>query len=282
MTNEDLKKILARDYKELRLLLKARAYKSAVVMCGSILEAVLVAVLQNNDETLIHDKFSEIFHKAAPPLNEWELHQLIKVSAKAGILNENAGLKADLLRNYRNLIHPMVQHRKEIEVDAGLVTIARLQLIEILRLLSGTKPPPPPGDGEPRFFRRLEKSGKVDEASVARKIHDLLMKNSFQSFETEAGNYLPRLNRLDGSHSPITMTLDGKVYIKFGRLKRTSRFFKLKDNRLELWRRLNEIPGIVISPDAIDTFPSVGLVVLRDDERLNKFLETFDWVIQNI
>src|SRR3990172_5054818 len=81
VANEELRKILARDYAELRLLLRTRAYKSTVVICGSILEAVLVSTLQNQDETSVQAKYAELFpRKSGRPLDEWELHELIKVS----------------------------------------------------------------------------------------------------------------------------------------------------------------------------------------------------------
>jgi hypothetical protein len=45
---------------------------------------------------------------------------------------------------------------------------------------------------------------------------------------------------------------------------------------------LNELPGVGISPDKITKRPNVPLSVLTDDASMAKFLETLDWMIQEI
>jgi hypothetical protein len=52
--------------------------------------------------------------------------------------------------------------------------------------------------------------------------------------------------------------------------------------RLEVLRRLNEIPGITIPDKAIDKYPSVPLSVLNNEAALNQFLETLDWFVQEV
>jgi hypothetical protein len=139
--NEKLRTLLARDYAELSELLKVQAPKSTLVMCGSILEAVLVSVLRKQENSA-QGKFFELFlkkgdpDKKVPPLHEWGLHQLISVSAELGILDDDARRHANILKDYRNLIHPMVEFRRGANVDEDIVTALVALLKRILRLLS--------------------------------------------------------------------------------------------------------------------------------------------------
>ena len=52
--------------------------------------------------------------------------------------------------------------------------------------------------------------------------------------------------------------------------------------RLDLLHRLNQVPGISLSSDSINRYPTILLSVLKDDSTLNQFLGVFDWVIQEI
>lgn len=52
--------------------------------------------------------------------------------------------------------------------------------------------------------------------------------------------------------------------------------------RLEFLRRLNEIPGVTIPDKAIDKYPSISLSTLNNKAALNQFLETLDWVVQEV
>ena len=58
--------------------------------------------------------------------------------------------------------------------------------------------------------------------------------------------------------------------------------FDNEAKRLELLHRLNELPGVSLPSDAISRRPSVALSTLKDEAVLKKFLDTFDWVIQEI
>lgn len=52
--------------------------------------------------------------------------------------------------------------------------------------------------------------------------------------------------------------------------------------RLELLRRLNQIPGVSISEDSLSRRPSIALSALKDPASLNVFFEAIAWVIQTI
>lgn len=88
----------------------AKAYLSSVVMCGSILEAVLLGQAEREPE-----KFNR--SKAAPKTTEgkikqfcdWKLADLIDVARELGILRPDAHKFSHYLRDFRNYIHPNQQ-----------------------------------------------------------------------------------------------------------------------------------------------------------------------------
>lgn len=52
--------------------------------------------------------------------------------------------------------------------------------------------------------------------------------------------------------------------------------------RLELCRRLNEIPGVHIPEDAVTRYPNIALAALKAESALEQFLAAFDWAVQVI
>lgn len=137
---------------------------------------------------------------------------------------------------------------------------------------------------EPSFFSDLEARNGMAQSQVARKILDWARVN------------LPRLTwgkgKLNGSVVPI---LDYKgvshsffAIYTFGQLEFSFQFIKLKPPftdekiRAELLRRINEIPGVSIPPDAINRRPSILLSVLEDPIGLARFFDAMNWAVGEI
>ena len=103
---------MERDYRELSLiLLPGGAWKSVVVMSGSILEAILYDQLTKDMPT----QSQAMASSAAPPKDitkgAWGLHELIRVALDLKILRADRVNSIDqILRGYRNYVHP----KKEI------------------------------------------------------------------------------------------------------------------------------------------------------------------------
>jgi hypothetical protein len=110
----DLRTIIERDYRELALiLLPGGAWKSTVVMAGSILEAILFDQLTADAAV----KAKALADSKAPKKldlgkGEWRLHDLIGVSVELGLLPAPRADAIDIvLRDYRNFVHPMKELR---------------------------------------------------------------------------------------------------------------------------------------------------------------------------
>lgn len=112
VADAQLRAIIERDYRELALyLFPAGAWKSTVVMAGSILEALLHDALTKDAATLADAQASTHAPKKKD-LEKWTLHELIRVAGDLNIVPQ-ARLNAidQSLRDYRNYVHPTVELR---------------------------------------------------------------------------------------------------------------------------------------------------------------------------
>jgi hypothetical protein len=105
-----MKSILERRWNESQRCVHASAPLAATVMMGGLLEALFVA-----RANLLNDKGPLFRAKAAPkdrktgktiPLQEWKLSQYIDVAAELSWISHSGKTVADVLREYRNYIHP--------------------------------------------------------------------------------------------------------------------------------------------------------------------------------
>jgi hypothetical protein len=136
LTKPELRRIIERDYAELNLrLFPGHAWKSAVIIAGSILEAILHDVLSAPNrvaQTNASTKGAKA--KGGVPIDitvdpdAWKLVHLIEVATDTGILPSHRADTVDqVLRDYRNFVHPLkeIQAGHECgEVEAGLAKYA--------------------------------------------------------------------------------------------------------------------------------------------------------------
>jgi hypothetical protein len=114
--DSDLRQIIERDYRELRLkVFPSRAWKSTVIMAGSIVEAILFDQLACDpakakaSKRAPKDKTGTVLDLVA---GDWKFIALIEVSADIGILPADRAKSFDqVLRDYRNFVHPKKELR---------------------------------------------------------------------------------------------------------------------------------------------------------------------------
>jgi len=135
--DDELRHIIERDYRELVLVLfPGGAWKSTVIMAGSILEAILFDVLASEPAT----KAKALACFAAPKgsMEEWRLEHLIKVAADIGALPAKRILTFDqVLRDYRNFVHPKKELRSGHPCQEGEAQLAIGGLNAVCDLLEG-------------------------------------------------------------------------------------------------------------------------------------------------
>ena len=117
ITNDKMRNIITRDYREIMLnLYPSGSWKGTVIMCGSVLEAVLDDVLfEDTTRNALAVASAEAPKKGgiAKPRESWKLFNLIEVAVDLGhIKSEDAKCVHQSLRDYRNFVHP----NKELRV----------------------------------------------------------------------------------------------------------------------------------------------------------------------
>jgi hypothetical protein len=123
LDNEDLKKLIAEDYAEAWRSFQGRNYKATILLCGSIAEAILTAVIEKAGLPGITAKKLYWDYNLSKLVDLAEQHQLIQDKALFSLF--------DPLRNYRNAIHPGVQIRKSLTLDSSKARIA-LETVNLL------------------------------------------------------------------------------------------------------------------------------------------------------
>lgn len=123
LENEDLKRLITEDFAEARRSFRSRNYKATILLCGSVAEAILTAVI---DRAGLPGISTNRLYQ------DFNLSDLIETAREHGLIRDRTLLLLlEPLRHYRNLIHPGVQMRKSLSPDSSKAGIA----LEIINLL---------------------------------------------------------------------------------------------------------------------------------------------------
>ena len=137
INNKELRKLIKEDLNEINICISNKAWKSAVVLSGGVIEAILydwLSLINNND---IKDAYYKCYQKAMnKKLNKLSFSEYIDITSNLGLLSSLKIQLTDVIRNYRNLIHPDVNLRKNIRADES---IAKISIDYILGLLEERK-----------------------------------------------------------------------------------------------------------------------------------------------
>lgn len=102
--------ILEARHIELQRAMQADCPLMVVLMCGSILEGVLLGVARNNIQLFNQSSASpKDKENKVKRLNEWTLSNLIDVACDVGLLGLDVKKFGHALRDFRNYIHPYEQ-----------------------------------------------------------------------------------------------------------------------------------------------------------------------------
>lgn len=132
-----LREIIERDYKELSLVLfPGGAWKSTVIIAGSILEAIVFDVLASDATRKTKAKASAKAPSGA--MEKWTLEKLIAVAADIGVIPPGRADTFDqVLRDYRNFVHPSVEIRSGHPCREGEAQLAIGGLNAVCDVLEG-------------------------------------------------------------------------------------------------------------------------------------------------
>ena len=101
---------LNKDIREARTCFGNEAHKATMVLCGSVLEHALLDRL-SLDEISARNQYHIIFGKRPRSIDHWGLDEMLQVARDLNLITPEIYHLCDLLRDYRNLIHPAVSRR---------------------------------------------------------------------------------------------------------------------------------------------------------------------------
>lgn len=115
------KNILVRDFNELQNCINAENAKSALILSGSIIEAILLEFFTH---TLPSGKNEDQVLKM-------NLADLINEAEKISLISNKSKDLSTVIKNYRNLIHPgrEIRTREEFDFETAIVSFSLLKMI---------------------------------------------------------------------------------------------------------------------------------------------------------
>ena len=137
---------------------------------------------------------------------------------------------------------------------------------------------------EPSFFLALEERATLEDAAAARRILEGARARGLRIGWGKGrvdGSFTPELNHRGTPHKFFRFYTNGSVEVLFEYLYYQPPFDD-ESMRLELLRRLNEMSDVNIPADKITKRPTVPLSLLKDDAVMERFLETLDWILEEI
>jgi len=129
ISEEDFRNTLQADYDEMETCYNNKCWKSVLILSGSIIEATLIDYLIG----LNNPKYKK------QKLLQWDLKTAIKTCFGERIISEKAKNLSDVVKDYRNLIHPGRAIRTKTIVDDNDASVSKALVDIIIREISEKK-----------------------------------------------------------------------------------------------------------------------------------------------
>ena len=125
---------------EAQLALGAGAWLSVILLCGSILEAVLLGAARQAPEAFNRARSAPKEPSGSPKrLPAWSLAQLIDTACEVGVLKVDVKKFSHGLRDFRNYIHPYEQLKSGFAPDEHTARLCFQVLMAALSSLAGER-----------------------------------------------------------------------------------------------------------------------------------------------
>jgi len=126
-----LRKIISRDIQECAISIAAHQNKAGTILCGSILETVLTAVLLDRGIEK-HTICKSTKNEREKHVKDMTLNELLDVAGDISLLSKDRLQLSHFIKDYRNAIHPITELKNEIDFSDKNATIAWTILKDIL------------------------------------------------------------------------------------------------------------------------------------------------------
>jgi hypothetical protein len=140
---------------------------------------------------------------------------------------------------------------------------------------------------EKSFFTELELRVPAPEVRVIREIFDWAQRNVSRVWFGR-GATMPSLVPIERDHQTDHQLFAVYGYEKSASIEIYFQYYKAKppfeseELRRALLERLNSIPGVSLPADSIGRRPSIKVGVLAAEGNTARFLETFEWFLQQV
>jgi len=140
--DDKLKEILVRDFRELEICRIRGLNKSTLVICGSIIEALLIdQILKEDNLPLAQEKFNDNIKKKRPDRidklpQEWFFAEIIDVCKNLNLISDESKKDSWRINEYRNIIHPMNEISQNKNISPELAEISYNILLLIIKDIS--------------------------------------------------------------------------------------------------------------------------------------------------
>lgn len=144
--SEEMRQVLTRRWHECVKCVNAEAHLAAIVMMGGLLEALFMA--RANELTdkapLVKAASAPKDKKTGKTLNyqDWMLDSYIKVAHELKWITDSARRLADVLKEYRNYVHPEkeLRHRAELSDNDSVMFWQLTKALTLQLLVSASRP----------------------------------------------------------------------------------------------------------------------------------------------
>jgi hypothetical protein len=146
-----------------------------------------------------------------------------------------------------------------------------------------------PGSGleeanESTYMEMLAKRDDQDLLDVSRRLLDWARAEGLAlhwSSVRDVPLFAPTIDTPSGPAYFVEITARGRIDVLFDQLRETDAF-REDEQRLEVLRRLNQIPGMGMPEFTINKRPTFSLNALVSDAAFDQFTTTFRWVAQQL
>jgi len=115
---QSLQSVVAQRIDEIKKAHKAGAYLAVIFLAGSTLEGLLLGVVSRNLPVFYSCPKAPKDKSGKPKgITEWKLKELIDVACSVGFIKEDVRKFSQVLRDFRNYIHPMQQMSSQFYPD---------------------------------------------------------------------------------------------------------------------------------------------------------------------
>jgi len=114
---EKLKQVLKRDYNEIIESINNECWKSAIILSGSSVEAILFDLLKQNEVEAMKASSAPKHKGKVLPIEEWRLNSLIDTSWSLKLITKSVIALSHSAKEFRNLVHPIEEIKGNYKLE---------------------------------------------------------------------------------------------------------------------------------------------------------------------